>query len=298
VLGIALVVGLAFLAPPNSVHPSVDANQEPITLPLALIFVLFCYGGWNEMAYLAGEVREPQRNVLRGLLVGTIAVTIIYVALNAAFLHVLGREGLVSSGEVAADAVSYMLPRFGEPLINGLICVSTLGAVNGLIFSGSRISFALGNDYSMFRWLGKWEEVGAPRRALILQGTIAAALILILGSKIETLILTSIAVYTFYTFTSLAVIVLRFKERHTVRPYRVTGFPITVIVFACVSLVLLVNSVDFILKVSPKFAATIGCVALLGIAVYWVQRALVGADRRKDQKDEKVLQDEKDQRVE
>jgi amino acid transporter len=271
VLSIVLVMALAFLSPANSVQPADSSPPTSMPLSLALIFVLFCYGGWNEMAYLAGEVREPQRNVLRGLLIGTIAVTLIYVALNAAFLHVLGRDGLASSKEVAADAVSYMLPHSGKPLVNSLICLSTLGAINGLVFSGSRISFALGNDYSMFRWLGKWEDVGAPRRALLLQGALAATLILVLGSKITTLIYTSIAVYTFYTFTSLAVIVLRYKDRKVTRPYFVTGFPVTVIVFASVSVWLLINSVQYILSTNPKAAMAIGGVALMGIVVYLIQ---------------------------
>jgi len=277
VIALLGVISLAFLTPANAVHPHASAPPESLKLSTALIFVLFCYGGWNEMAYLAGEVRDPQRNVFRGLLVGTIAVTLIYVALNAAFLHVLGLRGLATTEQVAADSVSYMLPRVGGSLINGLICLSTLGAVNGLVFSGSRISFALGNDYSMFRWLARWEDVGAPRRALLLQGTIAAALILSLGSKIETIILTSIAVYTFYTFTSLSLIVLRFKEPHVPRPYHVTGFPVTVIIFACVSVVLLVNSVDYLLKVSPTFAKVIGCVAVLGIVVYVIQAWVSGS---------------------
>jgi len=280
-LALIVVISLAFLTPANSVHPAAAASPEPPSLPMALVFVLFCYGGWNEMAYLAGEVRDPQRNVLRGLLVGTLAVTLIYVALNAAFLHVLGLNGLASTEQVAADTVSYKLPRSGASLVNGLICLSTLGAVNGLVFSGSRISFALGNDYSMFRWLGKWEDVGAPRRALLLQGAIAATLILSLGSKIETIILTSIAVYTFYTFSSLSVIVLRFKEPRTARPYHVTGYPISVIVFACVSVVLFINSVQYLLKVSPLFAKIIAFNAILGVAVYLIQNAVGASKKRK-----------------
>jgi amino acid transporter len=132
---LAIVVG-AFIGTPA---PAAREPAPPLPASLALILVLFTFGGWNEMAYVAAEVKDPRRNIVRALVIGTAAVTVLYLLVNAAFLHHLGYAGLTQSRAVAGV--------FGGRLISALICVSALGALNGLIFAGARISYAMGAEH-------------------------------------------------------------------------------------------------------------------------------------------------------
>jgi basic amino acid/polyamine antiporter, APA family len=120
-LGLLLIVGAAFTAKPA---PAPLESGGTLPFSLALIFVLFTYGGWNEMAYVAGEVRNPRKNIVRALFLGTAAVTLLYLMVNAAFLHTLGYEGLKASKAVATDTVATVWPQTAGVLISALICLS------------------------------------------------------------------------------------------------------------------------------------------------------------------------------
>lgn len=150
--GVLLVAAAGLRAGPS---PVPDAVAEPLPFSLALIFVLFSFGGWNEMAYVAAEVKRPHRNLVRALVWGLLLVTFLYLLLNAVFMYVLGFSGLRASEAVAAEAVAAALPHVGGRLVSMLICISALGVVNGLILTGARISYAVGNDHLLFRRLGR-----------------------------------------------------------------------------------------------------------------------------------------------
>jgi len=263
-LGLLLIVGAA-CASPSRPPATESAGQLPWSL--ALIFVLFTYGGWNEMAYVAAEVKDPKRN--RALFLGTAAVTVLYLLVNSAFLYVLGYAGLADSKAVAVDAVAGVLPNLAGPLISGLICISALGAVNGLVFTGARISYAVGADHRLFRLLGQWHpRWGTPAAALLLQGAIAVALIVLLGSFVNAVLYTAATVYSFYLATTLAVLVLRRKEPDVARPYRVIGYPWTPLVFAAACLFLIRSA-----AAHKPWIALISCLLLLlGILVWWVSQ--------------------------
>ena len=229
VLGLALIVGVAICAPQGASAPR---SIEPLPASLALILVLFTFGGWNEMAYVAAEVVNPSRNIVRALLLGTALVTVLYLLVNGAFLYTLGYPGLTASKAVAAETISTVFPSKAPAVISALVCISALGAVNGLIFTGARISYAVGADHRIFRPLGRWNAgTGTPVRALLLQAVIAIILIVALGSFLDAVLYTAAPVYLFYLATSLAVIVLRRREPLAQRPYRVWGYPFTTAIF-------------------------------------------------------------------
>lgn len=261
--GLLAMVAVAVFGP----RPApVAATSYPLPMSLALIFVLFAFGGWNEMAYVAAEVKRPERNIVRALALGTVAVTVLYLLVNGAFLLALGHGGLAASKAVAADTVAAAFPVTGGRLISALISLSALGAVNGLILTGARISYAVGAEHRAFRALGRWHpRTGTPVAALAVQGVIAAALIGVLGSFVNTLLYTAPAVYSFYLATSLAVLVLRKKEPGTPRPYRMTGYPFTPLVFSATCLGLIYSSVTY----KPLLAAAALALALLGLPLYW-----------------------------
>ena len=264
-LGLLAIVGVA-VAVPHRAAPTTQA-VSPMPLSLAMIFVLFAFGGWNEMAYVAAEVKNPRRNIVRALVVGTVAVTVLYLLVNGAFLYTLGYNGLASSNAVAADAVSTVFPTLGGRIISALICISALGAVNGLVFTGARISYAVGAEHRAFRIVGKWNaQTGTPAYALLIQGAIALVVIVALGSFGDTVLYTAPAVYCFYLATSLAVIVLRDKEHAVDRPYRVTGYPITTIIFCNVCAFLIYSAVRY----RPWVALASLGILLLGLPIYFL----------------------------
>ncbi len=264
-LGLLSIVGIAFLIPRPEV---VEAEVEAAPLGLAFIFVLFAYGGWNEMAYVAAEIKNPEKNIARALTLGTVCVTALYLLLGLAFLWTLGYAGTATSKAVAVDAVDTAFPRFGGTMVGLLICISALGAVNGLIFTGARISYAVGKEHPVFRPLGRWNETTqTPIRALLLQGLLTIILILGLGDFINAIIYTSSVVYSFYIATSIAVIVLRFKAPSLPRPYRTPGYPVTILLFAVVCLFMLYSAVTY----KPDIAVAALGIALLGLVVYVCQ---------------------------
>lgn len=262
-LGLLVIVGVAVIAPQGS--PTTE-TFEPFPVSLALIFVLFTFGGWNEMAYVAAEVKNPRRNIVRALVLGSVAVTILYLLVNGAFLYTLGYEGLATSKAVAADCISKVFPDIGGGLISALVCISALGALNGLIFTGARISYALGAEHRAFSILGRWHgRTGTPIWALSVQGAIAVALIVIFGSFIDTILYTATAVYIFYLATNLSVIVLRYKEPKVERPYRVTGYPTTTLIFCAVCTYLIYSAVSY--AWTEKRASIILLFAVLSVGV-------------------------------
>jgi amino acid transporter len=266
--GLLLIVAAACVASPKA--PSLEPSGQ-LPYSLALIFVMFSYGGWNEMAYVAAEVKNPRRNIVRALFLGTGAVMALYLMVNGAFLHTLGFAGLAASKAVATDTVAAAAPRMAGVLISGLVCASALGAVNGLIFTGARISYAVGADHRLFGFLGRWHPgLGTPAAALLVQGAIAVTLIVALGSFLNAVLYTAATVYSFYLGSTLAVVVLRFKEPRVQRPYRVAGYPVTPVVFAAVCVFLIYSAVIY----KPWIALASGALLLLGLPLWLASNRL------------------------
>ena len=149
-LGLLAIVAVGLLAKGGAQTSGEPAGFTMGGLELALILVLFTFGGWNEMAYVAAEVKRPQKNIVRALVIGTIAVTALYVLVNGTFVYVLGYVKMAGSEAVAVETVAAVFPEIAGRAISVLICISTLGAVNGLVFTGSRISYAMGSGVSGF----------------------------------------------------------------------------------------------------------------------------------------------------
>ena len=276
-LGLLAIVGVAVMSPQRA---PVTESFGPLPISLAIIFVLFTYGGWNEMAYVAAEVKNPRRNIVRALVLGSTAVTVLYLLVNGAFLYTLGYAGLATSKAVATDCVSTLFPRIGGTLISALVCLSALGALNGLIFTGARISYALGAEHRAFGILGKWDQRrGTPVWALLVQGMIAVGLIMLFGSFVDTILYTAAPVYSFYFATSLAVIVLRFREPDAERPYRVTGYPVTTLIFCAVCAFLIYSAVSYAFWNKRVSLILLLAIIFVGALLYWLTD-IRGAARR------------------
>ncbi len=275
IAGLFLIIAFAFASGGDEVAVEAASAPKERNLPIgvALILVLFTYGGWNEMVYVASEVREPRRNLSRALILGAVAVTVMYLFANAAYLKSLTLQGMADSKAIATDAVAGVLPRGGQMLVAAVITISAAGAINGLVLTGARITGAM-RVYPAFRWLGHWDpRLQTPVRALILEGLIAIAVISIAQTFENALIYTSAAVYTFYLTTAWSTAVLRFREPKTQRPFRVPLFPVPLIIFTVGCSWTIWSALNY------RPTATLVCLGILvtGLIVYWCQRSAVDA---------------------
>ncbi len=275
-LTVAKVLGLVAISAAGLVAPEpAPALAQPQSftwggLELAFILVLFTFGGWNEMAYVAAEVKRPRQNIRRALVIGTVAVTVLYLLINGAFLSALGLVPMSKSPAVAVDMVGRVFPQAAGRIIAVLICISALGAVNGLIFTGARISYALGADHRSFRPLGTWSRhLGTPVWALVVQGGLSLAIVLVAGSFIDTILYTAPVVWGFFLATALSVFLLRRQEPHQPRPYKVTGYPAIPLIFSTCCLFMLYSSTSYALAHTPLGLFILLGVLLGGVIIYW-----------------------------
>jgi len=268
VVGLLFIVAAGLLAPGTGEVPSLGSFSDS-GLKLAMILVLFTYGGWNEMAYVAAEIRNPNRNIVRSLVFGTVAVSALYLLINGAFLHALGYEAMASSKAVAVDTVAIVLPGMASKVIGIIICISALGAVNGLIFTGARISYAVGTGHRVFQSLGKWHpRFGTPVAALVVQGALSLGIVLVAGSFIDTILYSAPAVWLFFVATGFAVFRLRRKDAALPRPYKVVGYPLIPILFCGACVFMLFSSLSYAFAEKPV-GLSILALALCGGMVVW-----------------------------
>lgn len=268
VAGLLFIVGVGLLAPGAQGIPAFGSFSGG-GLKLAMILVLFTYGGWNEMAYVAAEIKKPQQNIPRSLVLGTLVVAVLYLLINGSFLHALGFEGLASSKAVAVDAVATVLPDSAARLIGIIICISALGAVNGLIFTGARISYALGTGHTVFQALGKWNpRLGTPVAALVVQGALSLFIVLLAGSFVDTILYSAPIVWFFFLVTGLSLFRLRCKDASRPRPCKVMGYPLTPLIFCSASVFMSYNSVSYAFSHKPAGLGVLGAVLLAGLCVY------------------------------
>lgn len=238
VLGLAAIVAVGFTHPTTPMASPTPATVSDMSLSgfgMAMVFVLFAYGGWNEMAFVSAEVKNPTKNILRALLIGTLAVTAIYVLANLAFLCALGLEG-ARHATVATDMLRLGIGQLAGEAISVLICISALGAINGQIFTGSRIYYAMGTDHRLYAWLGRWDaRRGTPVCSLLIQGAITLALSVWFGLSrdgFESMVkFTTPGFWFFLAMVAVSVFVLRWRDSEIKRPYRVPGYPLTPILF-------------------------------------------------------------------
>jgi len=216
---------------------------------LAMVFVLYTYGGWNEAAYLSAELHQPRRNMLRSLLWGVGAITVVYVLVNLAYLKGLGLAGMAQSQAVAADLMRSAFGPSGARGVGLLVAIAALGATNACIFTGARTSYAVGRDAPRLAFLGRWHERGTPLAALVAQGVVSVVLV-VLGALtrhgFETMVEYTVPVFWFFfLLAGLSLFVLRTREPDARRPFRVPLYPLTPLVFCLFCLYMLHSSLAY-----------------------------------------------------
>lgn len=248
---LAIVITGVLLVAPAPVTPVAAAEPMAWTagLPLAILFVLFTYGGWNEGAYISAELKQ-RRSMVRALVFSLAIVTILYLLVNHAYLRTLGLAGMAQSETVAADVLGRYFGATGAQIISVVIAVSALTSINATIAVGARSNYALGRDWPIFRWLGHWDaKADAPRNALYLQCGVALLLIVFgaFGGKIETMVDYTMPVFWFFfMMTGIGLFVLRRKDPHTPRPFKVPLYPLTPMLFVLTCAYLLYSSLAYV----------------------------------------------------
>ncbi|MCA9119490.1 MAG: amino acid permease [Planctomycetaceae bacterium] len=284
VTGLALIFAVAVFTPSATVPAAETRDALHSDFRLALILALFTYGGWNDLCFVAAEVKDPERNILRSLGLGVGLIVVIYLLFNLALARATGLDGM-SNSTVVSDFIGTRFGDIGRRAISLLICLSCLGAINGTLFAGSRIYYAVGTEHRFIAWLGKWNgKFDSPARALILQGATAffwvVAFGLLAGGEegfLRLLAFTSPVFWTFAILVSLSVFVLRYRQPDLPRPHKVVLFPITPIVFflSCVFMLHAAFTYAQFLQsqsegMSPEAIAT-GCVLIAGTAVTFLE---------------------------
>ena len=252
-LVLIVVAGLLFAPAPAAVTTPAGASGPwymGAGLATAMLFVLFTYGGWNDAAYISAEVRDRERNMVRALLVAITLVTVIYLLVNLAYVKGLGYEAMARSDAVAADLMKAAWGTTGEKVISIMIAIAALTSVNGSIIVGARSNYALGRDWPLLGFLGRWDDAsGSPRTAMIVQGVIALALVAfgaIQKTGFKGLVEYSLPVFwAFFMLTGIALFVLRIQEPNAPRPFKVPGYPVTPAIFVVVCAWLLWKSLEF-----------------------------------------------------
>lgn len=253
-LVLIIVAGLLLAAPVAPAAPAAAGAGQPwymgAGIGSAMVFVLFTYGGWNDAAYISAEVRDRERNMVRALLLAIGVVTLLYVLVNLAYLKGLGYDAMARSNAVAADLLKSVWGTAGEKLIACMIAIAALTSVNGSMIVGARSNYALGRDWPMLGFLGRWDEAsGSPRTAMLVQGVIALALVglgAIQNAGFKGLVEYSLPVFWgFFLLVGVALFVLRAREPDAPRPFRVPFYPVVPALFVLMCGYLLYSSLAY-----------------------------------------------------
>ncbi len=210
-----------------------------LTTIAALVPVLWAYDGWIDVTSIAGEVRDPARNVPRSLLLGTALITALYLLVNLAYVRVLGTAFLAQTETPAADAAAHAFGGTGRAAVSALVAISTFGGCAVAILTGSRVVYAVAKEGLFFRAFAHTSSRGVPDVAVTACGLIAMGYLTARGGALAEVFV--VGTWPFYALAALATIRLRRTEPTLPRPWRTPGYPWTIVVFAATSVAVVVS---------------------------------------------------------
>lgn len=275
VLALVLVVLAALFI---GKQPVAALPAAPVAAPFAaagfaMVLILLTFGGWNESAYLSGELQDVKRNMAKTLIWSIVIITVLYVAVNLAYLWVFGLQGLRDSKAIGADLMRIAAGNGGAIILSMMITATALSTLNATIFTGARGYHALGQDLPMFRSLADWKEDGSkPANALLVQGVLALTLIgfgALARDGFETMVgYTAPAFWLFLFLVGVAVFVFRSRGDVASDGFKVPLYPVVPAIFCLSCLWMCWSGINYALFLWSKSGGSIaGVGALLGIAV-------------------------------
>lgn len=272
ILGLVLLIGAAVFAPhashtaPAPVHPLSYSGAG-----FAMTACLMAYNGWSYVSFVAGEIKDPQRNVPRSLALGMTAVMALYVLANIAYMTVMTVPEIAATERVGAEFAQRTMGPVGATVLSTVVLLSIIGAINGCILTGARIPFAQARDGIFFNSFGKLHpRFETPAFAIVAQSLWSG--VLILTGSYETLFsYTMLSAWIFYTLSVVAVWVLRRKAPDLPRAYKMWGYPVTLWAFVIVSVWFMAD----VIVTQPKTSLIAFVIAATGIPFYliWRKRA-------------------------
>lgn len=279
---------------PNSADLSLFKDGGFATaFAISLVFVNYAYSGWNASAYVAGEISNPKRNLPRSLILGTMLVMVLYLGINYIFLRVVpmaemapkdvDHPKLLAQPELAVGwlAGKHIFGPQGGKVIAALITLGLVSTISSMTLAGPRVIRSMGQDFSLFRMLGRSNKAGAPVVAVGLQTLLAVVFVLVSDFR-EMINYIAVLLSIFSSLTVAGVIVLRIREPKLERPYRTLGFPITPLLFLAVNawMVFFVlfkgfNIVGHLgpIPISKEFIFSVSTLSL-GMVAYFVAKKL------------------------
>jgi len=267
---IAVLLGMVFFlgAPAGAGAAPAAGAAAPVPFRefvLAVSAALFTFGGWHMVTYTAGETRQPAQTIPRALLIGSLTVTVCYVALNAAYLYLLPLQSVISSPRVAADAAFAMAGQRGAAFISGLVILSAIGVLNGVILAGPRTYFAMADEGLAFRWLAQvHQRFRTPHRAILIQAVWSCALVAT-GTYRDLFTRVIYTEWLFFALMSIGVIRMRRRPGHT-PVFRAWGYPWVQLTFAAAAILVAVVQI----LADPRKAADGLLLVVLGLPVYYL----------------------------
>lgn len=269
---VGLIVGAFWLARESGLHWTPMAPADLSGLPLLSAFLaglvpaMFAYGGWQNLNYVAEEVKDPERNLPRAILIAVLAVIAVYVGANVAYVHVLGAADLAATKTPAADVASRLLGETGARAISLLIVVSTFGFINLSLLAAPRVYYAMAADGLFFRSLARLSpRFRAPTAAILLQGALAAALAL--TSAYDRLLSYAVfADWIFFALSGVALLVFRRTLPGAARPFPTPGYPWVPVLFALAGAGIVINV--FFTDLTNALLGT--AIFALGVPVYFL----------------------------
>ncbi|MSR58757.1 MAG: amino acid permease [Planctomycetaceae bacterium] len=250
--------------------PTEKTLSESIMSPpfaVQLVFVSFAYGGWNAAAYLAGEFRRPDKDIVRSVVAGVVIVTFLYLGLNYVFLTAAPLGDLADKLDVGYVAAVHLFGEQGGRAISLLIVAGLVSTVSGNLMAGPRIYEAMGEDYARLRFLNLRRGRGGPVVAIGLQAGVAALMVQV-STPDQLIRYVGLTLSLFAAATVLGAIVLRRREPDLPRPYRTWGYPVTPLLFVLLEAWM----VWFMVQSDWKTAAWSAGTIAVGLLLYWVVR--------------------------
>jgi basic amino acid/polyamine antiporter, APA family len=232
----------------------------------AMVGSIFSSDSWNNVTFIAGEIKNPKRNIGLSLFLGTLIVTIIYVTANLMYLNVLPLNHIAfPEGErVAVAAATSIFGSIGAYVIAVMIMISTFGCNNGLILAGARVYYTMAKDGLFFKKTGTLNKNAVPEFALWIQAAMASVLCLS-GGYGDLLDMISFVVVLFYALTILGIFILRKKQPNAERPYKAFGYPVLPVIYIILALTFCI----FLIKMKPLYAGIGLGIVLTGVPLYY-----------------------------
>ncbi|HYS96227.1 MAG TPA: amino acid permease [Chthoniobacterales bacterium] len=239
---------------------------------VALVYVMYSYSGWNASSYIIGEVKNPERNVPRSLLTGTLIVIVAYVLLNAVFLATTPEVEMRGQLEVGLIAGRHIFGENGGRIVGAVICLGLISAVSSMTWIGPRVTMSMGEDHWLLRLLGRKNREGVPATAVLVQLLIVNLLLLTRSFELVVVYI-QFALLLCSLLTVIGVIVLRASRPNVPRPYRVWLYPLPPLLFAAITIWMMIY-----LLISKTTESVAGMVtAIVGFLLYFCAGKRVSA---------------------